>query len=202
MRRSRRLARTANAAQERASFTADGPLLLHWDDKLLPDVTGEGDQYTVDRVEVLVSSPEDFEKLLGVPKIERGTGEAQAVACVDTIDQWDIRSKIRGLVFDTTASNTGLHSGACIIIEKALGRELVWIPCRYHIFELLLSAAFRSVSCPTVGPETRRFKRFQKEWCKVDQTAFVLPTNEMFDERGLLHLRTMTVDYLEQALQD
>lgn len=36
----------------------------------------------------------------------------------------------------------------------------------------------------------------------MDQTAFVLPTDEMFDERGLLHLRTMTVDYLEQALQD
>lgn len=55
VRRSCCLARTANAAQERASFTADGPLFLHWDGKLLPDVTGEGDQHTVDRVARLKS---------------------------------------------------------------------------------------------------------------------------------------------------
>lgn len=201
VRRSRRLARSCAAAQEEKDFTVHGPLLLHWDGKLLPDVTGEGDKYTADRVAVLVTSPEDFEKLLGVPKVERGTGEAQAAACVATIDQWALRSKIRGLVFDTTASNTGLHNGACTIIEETLGRELVWIPCRHHILELLLSAAFRSAFGPTAGPETGLFKRFKKEWGKVNQAAFVLPTDEVFEQRGLQHLRTVTVDYLERALQ-
>lgn len=109
---------------------------------------------------MLITSSEDFEKLLGVPKIERGMGEAQAAICITTINQRALRSKIHGLVFDTTASNTGLHSGACILIEVALGRELVWIPCRHHVLELLLSAAFRFAFGPTAGPETGRVKCF------------------------------------------
>lgn len=34
------------------------------------------------------------------------------------------------------------------------------------------------------------------------QATFVLPTDEVFEQRGLQHLRMVTVDYLEQALKD
>ena len=54
------------------------------------------------------------EKLLAVPKIGKGTSADQAAACLKVLDDWKIRDKIRGLVFDTTSSNTGIHKGACI----------------------------------------------------------------------------------------
>lgn len=42
--------------------------------------------YIIDRIAVHVTSPENFEKLLGTDKIERGMGETQAATCVATIN--------------------------------------------------------------------------------------------------------------------
>ena len=71
-----------------------------------------------------------MEKLLVVPVIGRGTGEEQSNACLSTLDDWRLRAQVWGLVFDTTSSNTGLNIGACTLIERALGTDLVWIACR------------------------------------------------------------------------
>jgi len=62
---------------------------------------------TVDKIAVLVTGGRE-EMLLGVPKIGHGTGKQQAEACLTTLDECGIRQQICGLVFDTTASNTGL----------------------------------------------------------------------------------------------
>jgi len=83
-----------------------------------------------------------IEKLLAVPKIGRGTGSEQAAACLTVLDEWKkIRDVVQGLVFDTTSSNTGIHKGACVLIEEALGRELVNIGCRHHVLEVILSTS-------------------------------------------------------------
>src|SRR4051812_20490602 len=100
------------------------PMLLHWDGKLLPDITGHKE--TVDRIAVLVTGAGE-EILLGVPQICRGTGKEQADACVSSVNDWSLKNQIRGLVFDTTASNTGLKNGACTLIEKSIGQELAWM---------------------------------------------------------------------------
>jgi len=54
------------------------------------------------------------------------------------IEKWNLLSQIKGLVFDPTASNTGLHKGACVRIEEALETEMVWIACRHHVMEVVL----------------------------------------------------------------
>lgn len=66
-------------------FIHNTPLLLHWDGKLLPDITGSNE--TVDRIAVLVTGGGE-QMLLGVPKIGRGTGKQQAEACLATLDEW------------------------------------------------------------------------------------------------------------------
>lgn len=78
-------------------------LFLHWDTKFLEDVCGYD---KVDRLAVVVSGS-NFEQLLNIPKIESGTGEQQTVSIIDSLDDWGIVDKIKGLCFDTTASNTG-----------------------------------------------------------------------------------------------
>ena len=64
----------------------------------------------------------------------------------------NIAEQVKVLVFDTTASNTGINTGACTSIEKALGRELVWVACRHHIMEVVLSSVFKAVMEDTTGP--------------------------------------------------
>lgn len=50
-------------------------------------------------------------------------------------------------MLDTTSSNTGMNLGACSLIENSLApdKELVFIACRYHVFEVMLSSVFKIV---------------------------------------------------------
>ena len=82
--------------------------VVHWDGKLLPDFAGSASSTSlVERLAVLVPSTVDgTTKLLGVPKLHAGTGEAAASAVVANLEQWDTVSAVVGLCFDTTAVNS------------------------------------------------------------------------------------------------
>lgn len=77
--------------------------VLHWDSKLLPDITGH---LKVDRLPVIVTAP-NVEQLLGVPKLDSGTGYETSSAIYDTLKEWSLLDKVQAFVFDTTSSNTG-----------------------------------------------------------------------------------------------
>ena len=169
IRRARMQYREEFATDLRSKFTPSSALVVHWDGKLLPDITGK---QKVDRLPVIVSGVET-EQLLGVPKITSGTGEAQAAAVVRCIDDWNVRDIIRGLCFDTTASNTGQYAGACSLIQKALDRELLHLACRHHIMEIVAEKAFSIMKIATsTGPDILLFKRFQDNWNRIDQSNF------------------------------
>lgn len=178
IKRSRIVTRKETAASIKAQFTPKIPLLLHWDGKLLIDASGQG---MVDRIAILVTGGTEVEQLLGVPKIGRGTGQAQADSCLNALEEWKLKDKIQGLVFDTTASNTGWKMGACTLIEKALGREVVWIACRHHIFEVVLSKVFLTTLGQPGGPEMGLFQRFKKGWPFIDVTMFHPVDNVAFN---------------------
>ena len=107
-----------------------------------------------------------------------------------------IKIRFKGLVFDTTASNTGLHNGACVRIEEALGTEMVWIACRHHVMEVVFSNVFTSLFGPTA-----LFKRFQKQWPSINQDAYCTPTDELFKDPILKNLRQEMLVYLPAALE-
>ena len=80
-------------------------------------------------------------KILGVQKLERATGKAQAEASFEMLQLWQLEDKVRALVFDTTASNSGWKNGAAKILEELLEGKfstmlvvimfmnLLWVPC-------------------------------------------------------------------------
>ena len=154
----------------------------------------------VERVVVLVNG-QGVETLLGIPRIDWSTGEAQADACLELVMSWKIKEEIVGLVFDTTASNTGLHNGACVRIEKALEKQLAMFACRHHILEIVLSDVFRSVFGQAGGPEVGLFKRFQKEWLAMNQETYSVPDESVFDVQ-LKQLRSETKEFLSSALSN
>jgi len=102
---------------------------VHWDGKILPDITGKDN---VDRLPILVSG-DGVSKLLSVPKLESGTGEAISNAVIESLFDWSITDRVQSLSFDTTASNTGHINGACKLIEEKIGRKLLYLACRHHI---------------------------------------------------------------------
>jgi len=168
IRRKRKECRSHLAASIKNEFSVDSQLVVHWDGKLLQDLTGKEH---VDRLPVLVTGL-GVHKLLGVPKLVGGTGENTAAAVYAALDDWGLTHQVQGMCFDTTSSNTGHRTGACILLEQKFGRDLFHLACRHHTMELVLAAAFTAVMGPTSGPDVLMFKRFQAHWEFIDQSNF------------------------------
>jgi len=154
------------AAQQIKELYKATKSVVHWDGKLLPDVTGSAS--LIDRLPVLVTSAVDGDsKLLGVSALLSGTGRDTAEAVLQQLKSWQCDSVIIGMCFDTTASNTGRLSGACQLLENALNRNLLWLACRHHMHEILLSDVFTICFGPSSGPEVILFNRFREKWDKL-----------------------------------
>lgn len=97
---------------------------LHWDGKLLPGLEGKE---KVDRLPIIISNGQ-IEQLLEVPPLDASTGRAQALAICKAVYEWGLQDKVKALVFDTTAVNTGHINGTATIVESLLEKDL----CIYH----------------------------------------------------------------------
>jgi hypothetical protein len=148
MQRVRKKARKEHAESTSAEFAPDFPLVVHWDGKILPEISGLGE---VDRLPVLVSG-DGIDKLLGVPKIASGTGEQQSKAVFDLLEFWNVTNKVQAMSFDTTSVNTGKINGVCVRLENMIDRELIWLACRHHVLKLIQAKVFTLCCGPSSSP--------------------------------------------------
>lgn len=157
--------RTETALHIKASFTAPKYATLHWDGKIVP-----GDN---ERLAVLIAGlPAHREgKLLGVPVIADGTGTTQATVTHAVIQEWSVENAIVGLVFDTTASNSGWKNGVCVKLETLLGKKVFYFACRHHVLERILCAVWQKLFGATSSPDTPEFKDFQQHWDSLAQRS-------------------------------
>lgn len=107
--------------------------------------------------------------LIGIPKLEKSTGQEQANAVYFALENWGVLDTVQALCCDTTASNTGRLNGACVLLEQNLQRDLLYLPCRYHIYEIILRGIFETILPHlTSSHDIPPFKKFQKQWNKID----------------------------------
>jgi hypothetical protein len=171
IRRARIKHRETFATEIKASFEPSVPLILHWDGKIMDDLTGPGPgRERVDRLPILVSG-QNVIKLLSVPKLHDGTAVTMAHAVVENMDEWGLRNRIQGLCFDTTSSNTGVNGGVCILLETEIGRQLLNLACRHHISEIVLEKVF-SLHDVSKSPNIEVFSHFRDFWPRIDQASF------------------------------
>ena len=121
----------------------------------------------------------------------------------------EVGSQVVALCFDTTASHTGRHAGACTLVEQGLDKNPIFLACCHHIMELVVGAAFEKTAIGvSSGPEILIFKRFKDCWVLVDQEKFqvastdpsvgtmVAPQRQVILECARLHLqRKQPSDY-------
>lgn len=157
----------------REQFSQNTSLIIHWDGKRLIDSTSNQEQPgNVERLAIVVSGLGES-KILAIPKLQSGTGLAQANAIFQTLEYWDIVKNIKGMGFDTTSSNTGQERGAAYILASKFEQPLMFFACRHHVAELLLKSAFvKTVEGSTCGPDIRLFDRFREEWNNLDTNNF------------------------------
>jgi hypothetical protein len=93
-------------------------------------------------------------------------------AIYDMVNQWNLVEKVQAMSFDTTSANTGRFRGACVLFEKQIGRELLWLACRHNVMELILAkvftVCFESSSCP----EIRICMPFKSVWNDVIRSNY------------------------------
>lgn len=174
-----------------------GPCVVHWDGKLLPALSGKN---LVDRLPIIISA-EGVEQLLGVPELISGTGENQAIAVYQALENWGLIENVQALCCDTTASNTGRIKGACILLEKKLERDILYLPCRHHILEIVLRSAFEIKIDITSAPDVPIFKRFQKSWPSINVKNFHNGIEDAFVFQSIKDLKKTLLMFCINQLQ-
>jgi len=196
IRRARHKHREIVANEIQASFDPNCPLTVHWDGKMLPALMSKE---LVDRLAVLVSGDGTM-KLLGVPKLPNGTGQAEATAVFNLIQEWNLNDRIKFMSFDTTASNTGVHAGACVLLEEKLDRNLISLACRHHIMELMVAKVFDTVMGPSSGPNIKLFQRFREYWASIDQSTYESGLDVEFIMSALNPVKDDIISFIRQQL--
>jgi len=141
---------------------------LHWDSKLM---INKSKNESEERLAIAIGNNKDI-KLLGVPAYKPGTdqrsGDIIAQATVQLLQSWNCVDSVVNMTFDTTASNTGHVTAACITLQQSLGRALLWSACRHHVGELILTQVFNDLNVETSkSGEYMIFSRFKKHFDKV-----------------------------------
>ena len=77
--------------------------------------------------------------------------------------------------FDTTASNTGIHSGAAIRLNYLFNRPVLYLACRHHVFDLLAKNTFHKLVGYDPSPDVAMFKKMKDLWPDIDtQGTFMM----------------------------
>ena len=112
-------------------------------------------------------------KLHGVPtypkKSTERAGSLIANATVSLLDEWNWIpiDCPRGMVFDTTSSNTGSKTAGCVAIQEALEHHLLWFACRHHMGEVVLKHVWDAFKIEVAKPEITVFERFKDNFSKI-----------------------------------
>ena len=103
--RAAKQARTEKAKEIKENFECPEKVVVHWDGKTMTLRGGVESK----RVCIYLSGvdKERTRKLLGIPETESGKGVDEFEVVKKHLKKWGVKDQVVGMVFDTTASNTG-----------------------------------------------------------------------------------------------
>jgi len=171
--RSRRKVVCKLATAVRSNWKPPKLCTLHWDGKLTPTLTNH--RVTEERVTVIVGDAFQL-KLLGVPSYikttDKSCGEIIAEITMKLMTEWNCSNQIVNMAFDTTSSNTGHLTAACIAIQTKLQRAILWSGCRHHIGEVILSHVFNDLNIEaSKSPDVTLFTRLRSNWNMIPHNS-------------------------------
>ena len=147
-------------------------MVLHYDGKVVEEYTEEK-KLKKERLAVSITC-KGKHFLLGVPSCTDATGEKQYEKIIDLLQKYQIKDDIKGLVFDTTASNTGKDKGVNSRLNQYVERPVLHLACRHHVYECHIKNVAK-IFRQTVGPENPLFKKLLDKFSEleIDQTKLV-----------------------------
>lgn len=149
----------------------DSLFLLQWDGKML-----EGFHHVdkkVEHVAITLHSLNEPQKsnilpTKGLHNIA-STAKNEALLIQNELEKYpEVKNKIIGFYFDTTAVNTRLQNDIITRLQHYLGRKLLLLACRHHIFELCCGAACQEIIGDTTSPFEKLFSVLKLNWDKIN----------------------------------
>ncbi|KAL7287612.1 hypothetical protein TKK_0018258 [Trichogramma kaykai] len=133
-------------------------ITVHWDGKMIDDANS-GKK---------VESYENTEKIINAPilKDQKATNTFNSI--YESLENWEVLDLVLAVCADTTNTNFGCRGGAAILLEQKLERDWLYLPCRHHIFELVLSIAFTTKIPGSSGPNVPILINFRKKWSTLN----------------------------------
>ena len=206
--RSRRKVVSDIAADIHKEWIPPNLCTLHWDGKMISTLTNPS--MSEERLAVLVGDKSEM-KLLGVPSYKKEADQSVGGIIADTsfklTTEWNCNNNIVNMAFDTTSSNTGHLSAACIAIQDRLDRSLLWSGCRHHIGEVLLTHVFNGLKIEvSKSPDVNVFSRLRKNWDLLPHTSELArefqPSDHPAEAQQLLEImRQQTIDFATEAIE-
>ena len=171
-------------------------LIVHWDGKLIADDIA---CKKVDRLPILISG-DKFTKIIDVPALQNQMASTTASAVYAALKDWGLIDLINALCCDTTNVNLGSKGGTALLLEQLINKDLIYLACRRHIFELLLRAAFEQKFPGTSGPDVPMFRRFREQWSNFDLNSFVSGLSGL--EASLKNEATYVIQSIDNFLKE
>ena len=165
----------------KSSFGSKEALVIHFDEKSLAQYH-DNVKSVEKRPAIIANSPYlTKEQVLGVPIIASNSGAHQKDAVMRVLEDWELKPHVMGLGFDTTSDNTGKNKGAVVLIEKAFGVPLLWVPCPHHMYELHAKKVTRLCLGSTTNPEETFYKTLRDNWNHIIKEGINCDNLEVFD---------------------
>ena len=196
--RARQKHREVTSKKLKSEFCREQTLTLHWDGKLMAELTGDK---KVDSLPTVVSG-NGIEQLLCVPKLQAGSGQAIANALYDNVKDWELENCICSICFDTTASNTGKKKGACVLFEQMLEKDILYLACRHHIHEIMLQAVFFATMGPSTSPDIPLFMRFKNSWIQISADDYQPGIKDVEVANALQRVKTDVLQFCLQQIEE
>ena len=54
-----------------------------------------------------------------------------------------------------------------MLLEQKLETDILYMPCKHHIYEIVLAAAFETKYPGSSGPNIKTFDEFKKNWSNI-----------------------------------
>lgn len=127
---------------------------------------------------------------LGLPILQGATARDYVNEIIGMCENFNLIDRVIGLVCDTVVTNTGEFGGVCALYEAETQLEVLWITCRHHIYEVLLSAAFKTSLGAIEAPQIIIFDQLKAEWPNIKENGYQYTPCEQ-SVLNSIHLRSL-----------
>lgn len=150
--------------------SSEEKVIIHFDGKKMAKINEKHVGHDSRMVAVCHTQTKDVP--LGLPILESGTAQSYANEIIGLCQNNNLIGRVVGLVCDTVVVNTGEHGGVCAIFEAETETEILYITCRHHIHEVLLSSAFFSALGTIEAPRIIIFEQLKAEWFNIKSSGY------------------------------